>query len=97
MGPATMTCCPELSVNDHNDIATKGYAWISWQEFDYKIEKRDSVYFISQHNGECRAVDDAGLIREAIKEMAFAKRQAQKRFGDFLDKLQPLLGFATTE
>ena len=43
--------CTKLSIKDQNDIVTKGYAWMSWQEFDYKIEKRDGVYFISQHNG----------------------------------------------
>ena len=88
---------PKLSIKDHNDIATKGYACLSWQEFDYKIEKRDGVYSITQHNGECRTVDDAGRICEVIQEMTFAKRQAQRRLGNFLDKLQPLLGFTTTE
>ena len=47
------TRCPKLSVEDHNGITAKGYAWIYWQEFDYKIEKRDGVYFITRHNGEC--------------------------------------------
>ena len=88
---------PKISIRDHNDIATKGYARISWHELDYKIEKRYGVYFITQHNGECRTVNDAIRICEVIQGMTFAKRQAQRRLGNFLDKLQPLLGFTTTE